>query len=441
QCRNLITLAIETSCDDTAVAILEKHGANTSPRPPQRATLHFNEKLTSNNTIYKGIHPLVALESHQRNLAVLVNQALARLPSADLDDGRDPVFSTGRTVSVHNAKSGKMESRKCPDFISVTRGPGMRSNLATGLDMAKGLAVAWQIPIVGVHHMQAHALTPRLMSALEAEYSSDDHSSPAFPFLSLLVSGGHTLLVHSERLTEHRVLADSDMAVGSAIDKIARLVLPPEIISSSLSTMYGAVLERFAFPNGLSYDYAPPASKAVEDRRRGNELWPWSFSLPLNETSGGQKKYSMEFSFSGTVSAVERFMKYDQQSETVKSLRTEDVSYAERQALARESMRVCFEHLASRVTLALDSMKTPMSTLVVSGGVASNVFLRHILAEWLTVRGYPDVKLSCPPPALCTDNAAMIAWAGCEMYEQGWRSDLGITARRKWPLGPSNSGG
>lgn len=438
QLRGLLTLGIETSCDDTAVVILEKHDELDSSGLARQAVLYFDEKVTSNNAIYKGIHPLVALESHQKNLSGLVNRALAYLPPAATNNASHEV-SSFTIVPIRNHISGIIEWRRRPDFISVTRGPGMRSNLATGLDTAKGLAVAWQIPLLGIHHMQAHALTPRLVKALDTKPNHSANASPAFPFLSLLVSGGHTLLLHSEGLTEHRILADSDMAVGSAIDKIARLLLPTEIIDSSSSSMYGAVLERFAFPEGVSYDYEPPATKAAEDVRRPDHPWPWSFSRPLNETGGGQKKYSMEFSFSGTVSAVERFLKYDQQPGIIKSPRTEAVSDTERRVLAREAMRVCFEHLASRVTLALDALQSPISTLVVSGGVASNAFLRRILKSWLAVRGYPNVNLSCPPPALCTDNAAMIAWAGCEMYEQGWRSEMSITARRKWALGPSGT--
>ncbi len=155
-CRDLVTLAIETSCDDTCVAIVEKNSRG--------AHLLFNEKITSNNARFRGIHPIVALEGHEEKLAGLIEKSLAFLPS----NGGAPR----------------------PDFVSVTRGPGMRSNLNTGLFTAKGLAVAWRVPLVGVHHMQAHALTPRLVSAI-----SDAKITPDFPFLSVLVSGGHTLLV------------------------------------------------------------------------------------------------------------------------------------------------------------------------------------------------------------------------------------------------------
>ena len=128
--RPLITLAIETSCDDTSVAILEHRDRSRFPR----AVLHFHKKITSNSSVYQGIHPIVSLESHQESLATLINEAIQELPSADFHEGDDAI-----------AVANQAWRKRKPDFISVTRGPGMRSNLFTGLDTAKGLAVAWQV--------------------------------------------------------------------------------------------------------------------------------------------------------------------------------------------------------------------------------------------------------------------------------------------------------
>lgn len=129
--RALMTLAIESSCDDTSVAVLEK----TSQDEQTAAKLHFHKKVTSDNTIFQGVHPLVSLYSHQKNLARLVNEAIAHLP-----------FKEGSQTTREAAPSFvNLSARRLPDFISVTRGPGMRSNLSTGLDTAKGLAVAWQV--------------------------------------------------------------------------------------------------------------------------------------------------------------------------------------------------------------------------------------------------------------------------------------------------------
>lgn len=126
--RALVTLAIETSCDDTSVAILEKKDAKTVQPGQPSAVLHFHKKITSDNTTYHGVHPLVSLESHQGALAGLINEAVQYLPS----------------ITGGNESKQEWVLRR-PDFISVTRGPGMRSNLSTGLDTAKGLAVAWQV--------------------------------------------------------------------------------------------------------------------------------------------------------------------------------------------------------------------------------------------------------------------------------------------------------
>lgn len=393
--RNLLTLAIETSCDDTSVAILQKSN-DAAPR----TQLHFHEKVTANNSAHGGIHPIVSLESHQENLAVLISKALHVLPG------------TGSSK---------------PDFISVTRGPGMRSSLTTGLDTAKGLAVAWQIPLVGVNHMQAHALTPRLVSALSR---SSPNPAPAFPFLSLLVSGGHTLLVHSRELADHAILATTtDIAIGDCIDKIARLVLRPDVLKEGGDIMYGSHLERFAFPNGSAdYEYTAPTTRAQEIARKATR-WGWSLVPPLAETRSGSRNKAMEFTFSGLGSAVKRICEGK-----------EEMDDEERRELARESMRLAFEHLASRVGWALRNLKQQGSgvrTLVVSGGVASNAFLRTVLGSFLTARGFQDVKLTFPPVELCTDNAAMIAWTGMEMYENGWVSDLTCRALRKWSIDPN----
>ena len=391
------------------------------------AKLHFHEKITADNSKFQGIHPMIALDSHQVNLGKLVHRALEYLPS-EYEDNEGP--NDTKTISIRHFSSQLEVLKRMPDFVSVTRGPGMRSSLSTGVDTAKGLAIAWQVPLVGVNHMQAHALTPRLVSALE---TSKDPIEPTFPFLSLLVSGGHTLLVHSTSIASHPILATTaDIAIGDCLDKCARHILPPDLLDTTKHTMYGRLLEAFAFPSGADYEYNPPSSRTEELARKSTK-WNWSFGVPLAEARSGRKSRSMEFSFTGTGSAVARIMKQ----------RTEEggMEEEERREIAKETMRVVFEHLASRVVTALQTMQRkaaePMvNTLVVSGGVASNGFLKHVLRSVLDVRGFSQIELSFPPPALCTDNAAMIAWAGMEMYEAGWESDLGIQAVRKWSIDP-----
>jgi N6-L-threonylcarbamoyladenine synthase len=137
--RRLMTLAIETSCDDTSVAIVEKSAGNEPPS----ARLYFHKKITANNAEYQGVHPLVSLRSHQENLADLVSEAIYHLPPKDCSHDSGP--EAGSVKEEEHQESTDVATKRLPDFISVTRGPGMRSNLFTGLDTAKGLAVAWQV--------------------------------------------------------------------------------------------------------------------------------------------------------------------------------------------------------------------------------------------------------------------------------------------------------
>ncbi|WYZ34930.1 hypothetical protein EsH8_I_001206 [Colletotrichum jinshuiense] len=435
QRRNLLTLAIETSCDDTCVAILSKEPASG------RATLHFNRKITSDSTAYGGVYPPVALRSHDASLATLVAESLSSLPPADAAAAQDDGASGNGTITVAGVP------RQKPTFITVTRGPGMSANLASGLATAKGLATAWQIPLLAVNHMQAHALTPRLVSALDRPGDGRE-AQPEFPFLTLLVSGGHTQLVHSQSLTSHRILASSNnIAVGDALDKAARHILPPDLIASHGDVMYGALLERFAFPDSFpsspaapghersdyDYEYTPP-------RRRADEIatyaspYSWTLTPPLSASR------ALAYDFNGLGSEIRKIAS----SGGGGGGGGDGMPLEERRVLARAAMRLLFEHLASRVFLALSAepeLKDTLRTLVVSGGVASNRFLMHVLRSVLDARGFAHVGLTAPPPALCTDNAAMIAWTGMEMYEAGWESDLSVHPERKWSIDPASEEG
>lgn len=151
QRRGLITLGIETSCDDTCVTVLQTKGDGTR----QTAYLITNDRVTCANKHHQGIHPVEAVESHTRNLPVLLNRALEN------------------------------HFKPPPDLIAVTRGPGMKSCLNVGISFAKGLSVAWGVPLIGVHHMQAHALTPHLEAAIARGHNIDAHE-PQYPFLTLL---------------------------------------------------------------------------------------------------------------------------------------------------------------------------------------------------------------------------------------------------------------
>jgi N6-L-threonylcarbamoyladenine synthase len=338
------------------VAVLEKHHAKpTTPATEYRATLHFHEKVTADNIRFRGIHPEIAYGSHQSNLALLVGTALKHLPlsSGHIDEATDrAAIQTG----THHP------DRKKLDFISVTRGPGIRGCLTTGLDTAKGLATAFQIPLLAVNHMQAHALTPRLVSALQGKHG--ETTVPEFPFMSLLVSGGHTMLVHSKSLNDHKILASTiDIAIGDFLDKAARDVVPEAVLSEGGDIMFGRLLEKFVFPHGVSdHNYVAPTTRRPEVSR---------LAPPMHQEG---RRASMKFSFAGLGTAVRNQVQSP----------TGDISLCDRISIGRDAMRVAFEHLASRVIMALESLNTsvgplePISTLVVSGGVASNKFLRTV---------------------------------------------------------------
>nr|POE65717.1 trna n6-adenosine threonylcarbamoyltransferase, mitochondrial [Quercus suber] len=288
--------------------------------------------------------------------------------------------------------------------------------------------------------MQAHALTPRLMHAsqnhetlVEASWTSHQ---PSFPFLTVLASGGHTMLIASEGLTTHSILAETqDIALGDFLDKSARKILPPEYLKAP----FGKALEQFAFPEvseqGSDYGYVAPARRQEELDRRESK-WGWSLPPPLSE-SHGRAKHSrrMMYSFAGLQSCIERIVQ--SKLNIVDTSSSSELGNEERRFLAREAQRVSFEHLASRIMLYLKSAhEWHGNTIVVSGGVASNKFLRHVLRKFLDARGYGHITLSFPPIELCTDNALMIAWAGIEMYEAGYRTSLDVGPIRKWSLDP-----
>lgn len=361
--------------DDTGVAILEKHGAchqtdefDVAPNTKFGAILHFNQKHTADNSKFRGIHPVQSMRSHQEHLAALIDSALPSLPNA-LPLSNAIEERSSKQFPIRCLKSGKWIWKRKPDFVSVTRGPGMISSLDVGLNTAKGLALAWQIPLLGVNHMQSHALTPRLVSALDQQ-NSHSASYPKFPFLSLLVSGGHTLLLYSKSIIDHAVLASTcDIAIGDALDKIARVVCPDVLLQSPGEIMYGRLLEQFAFPNGeVDHQYVPPATRG-EELASNITQWGWNLPVPFAMTSSGAKTRLMKFSFTGLDSKVRKIC----------TERGDIMVHEERLQLAREAMRVAFEHLASRVALALDALgssRDVVDTLVVSGGVASNSYLK-----------------------------------------------------------------
>ncbi|PHH63024.1 hypothetical protein CDD81_6355 [Ophiocordyceps australis] len=406
--RHHVTLAIETSCDDTGVAVLRQgrggHKVQTE--------LLFNEREASDNRAFGGVNPRVAVQAHNERLALLVKRALAALAEAK-DEAQDDAQDEAQDDAQDDAKAANSPPRRRPDLVAATRGPGIASNLSVGLNMAKGLAVAWDVPFAAVHHMQAHALTPRLAHALGLGPPAD------FPFASLLVSGGHTQLVLSSSLTHHRVIASTaDIAVGNLLDQTARVILPPDLLAASPDVMYGRQLDAFAFasPHDMAC-LSLPLTRADELAATPTG-YSWSLPVPLCQTR------RLAFSFAAIHSAVHR-------------IAHAAMPLQERRALARHTLLTAFQHIASRLCIALDDdaeLRSAATRLVLSGGVAANSFLAHVLRSTLDARRHSHVGLLVSPPALCTDNAAMIAWTALEMYQAGWLSHLSAIPLPRWSM-------
>ncbi|KAL1411881.1 Mitochondrial tRNAs modification protein [Vanrija albida] len=357
--RPLTVLGLESSADDACAAVV------TSDRRILSSVVRKQHHI---NAQFGGIQPREAHEAHIRTMPGVIAEALD-------------------TAGVRMADV---------DAVAYTRGPGMFGCLSVGVNSARAIAAASGVPAVGVHHMQAHALTVLLT----------EESPPAFPFLTLLVSGGHSILVLAERLGSYRILLDTlDNAVGQTIDKVARLLRLPHSHAAGL----GPVLERYAAAPPLPpYDAAPlePAT------------------LPLGRERAGEAALS----FSGLYPDF-----------LVRSLYPDIDGSAPPEAMQREVARVfqtgSFDHLAAKIRLVMRRLETPVNGLVVSGGVGSNLALRERLRTMLDEVGDTPVPLYYPPVSLCTDNAAMIAWVGILRLEAGLRREpLDLEIRKQWSL-------
>ncbi len=366
-------LAIETSCDETAVTILEAQGGESSA-----SFRILGNALLSQIDIHRefgGVYPAVAKREHAKNL---VPQLFAALSQAGL------VSENASTVPEHLSEELKtllarepelfealiafLGSYDIPDIdaIAVTHGPGLEPALWVGVNFARALAKAWDKPVVGVDHMEGH-----LLSALAISDANDANAfsiaNVALPVLGLLISGGHTELVSMDSWLSYRLIGRTkDDAVGEAFDKVARML-------------------------GLPYPGGPEVSKLAEQARaRGNASLP---SLPrpmLNDQT-------CDFSFSGLKTAVLYLVKDRELSETEK----EEVSHAFEEAVG--------DVLFGKASRAL--LETGAQTIVLGGGVSANTHMQRVFRE-RTAQEHPEVSLRIPEFRFTTDNAIMIAIAG-----------------------------
>lgn len=329
-------LGIESSCDETAVAVYDEIDGLLSHRLYSQVAMH---------QAYGGVVPELASRDHVLRLLPLVREALAE------------------------ARSDK----ESIDGIAYTAGPGLIGALLVGAGFATALGVAWRKPALGIHHLEGHLLAPLL-----------EPKPPAFPFLALLVSGGHTQLVDVAALGEYRIVGETlDDAAGEAFDKTAKLL-------------------------GLPY----PGGAALATLAEGGRSGQFVFPKPMLDRPG------LDFSFSGLKTAA------------LVALRGRDLLGTIRADIAQGFQEAVVETLAEKCRRAL--VQTGHKRLVVAGGVGANRRLRERLAAVVLALS-ADVYF--PRTEFCTDNGAMIALAGCLRLKSGLRSGLGMSARANWELG------
>ncbi|SPY33856.1 tRNA (adenosine(37)-N6)-threonylcarbamoyltransferase complex transferase subunit TsaD [Pasteurella canis] len=333
-------LGIETSCDETGVAIYDDEKGLVANQLYTQVALHAD---------YGGVVPELASRDHIRKTAPLIQAALeeANLNAEDIDG------------------------------IAYTAGPGLVGALLVGSTIARSLAYAWNLPAIGVHHMEGHLLAPML-----------EENAPCFPFIALLVSGGHTQLVKVDAVGQYQLLGESiDDAAGEAFDKTAKLL--------GLDYPGGAALSRLA-------------QKGNPDR--------FIFPRPMTDRPG------LDFSFSGlkTFAANTISQVIQQESELTEQTKA-DIAYAFQQAVV--------ETLAIKCRRALK--ETGLTRLVIAGGVSANKQLRQHLSELMRQL---NGEVFYPQPQFCTDNGAMIAYAGLLRLKQGEQQDLAIEVKPRWPM-------
>jgi len=342
----MLVLGIETSCDETGVALFELLGSNGAWRSGLLAqALHSQVQMHAE---YGGVVPELASRDHIRRLLPVTRQVLA---------------AAGRRVDDL-------------DGIAYTQGPGLAGALLVGASIATGLAYALGIPVVGIHHLEGHLLSPLL---------SED--PPSFPFVALLVSGGHTQLMRVAGVGRYELLGETvDDAAGEAFDKTAQLL-------------------------GLGYPGGPAVSRLAQRGRRDR------FKLPRPMLSSGD----LNFSFSGLKTAVLTMAR----QQPLEEQSCADIALAFQEAMV--------DVLTAKSLAALE--KTGLDTLVVAGGVGANQQLRDQLSTLATASGY---RVYYPEPSLCTDNGAMIAFAGALRLVHGQPGGettvRGFTVRPRWDL-------
>lgn len=332
-------LGIETSCDETGIAVYDsEHGL-------QAQVLYSQIEL---HKAYGGVVPELASRDHIRKILPLIDQVLAQLAPEQ------------QTI----------------DAIAYTAGPGLMGALMVGAAVGRSLAYGWGIPAIGVHHMEGHLLAPML-----------EDKTPEFPFVALLVSGGHTQLVSVRAIGEYELLGESlDDAAGEAFDKVAKML-------------------------GLAYPGGPNVAKVALT----GDATRFDFPRPMTTKPG------LDFSFSGLKTYT---------LNTVAKCRQEgDLSEQDKADIAAGFEMAAADTLSLKCRRAL--RQTGFKSLVIAGGVSANRILRQRL-ELMVAK--EKASLFYARPEFCTDNGAMIAYAGCQRLLAGQTQDLSLELKPRWPM-------
>ncbi len=353
----MIVLAIETSCDETAVAIVDDRKNILSNLIISQIDIHKE---------FGGVVPEIAARSHIDVIEELLKKAL-------------------------NEASLNLKEI---DGIAVTSGPGLIGGLIVGVMFAKSLSLVLKKPLIAINHLEGHILTPFLTSDLE------------FPFLTLLVSGGHCQILHASQFGQYQLIGQTiDDALGECFDKVAQMI---------------------------GEDY-PGGPKIESLAKSGNEN---RFKLPRPLVIGDlEKKNIYNFSFSGLKTSIRRLIEkltqepYSKQSCDLLSTQDKVDICASFQKTVSDVIINRLNNVISGFAFEDNNNKT--TRLVLSGGVAANKYINNRLQSWCDEN---EMTLYSPDLKLCTDNAAMIAWAGIKRLKNDYISDLNFKPRAKWPL-------
>ncbi|XP_057807378.1 probable tRNA N6-adenosine threonylcarbamoyltransferase, mitochondrial isoform X2 [Salvia miltiorrhiza] len=423
QDEELVVLGIETSCDDTAAAVVRSNGEILSQVVSSQADLLVR---------YGGVAPKMAEEAH----SLVIDQVKVRSDHSHMNDlytssthavdiSRGRLFSfypccvyvcvcvcvcVLYTLYIFGALSSQvvqeaLDKAKLTEedlsAVAVTIGPGLSLCLRVGVRKARKLAGAYTLPIIGVHHMEAHALVARLVQ-----------SELQFPFMAFLISGGHNLLVLARDLGHYIQLGTTiDDAIGEAYDKTAKW---------------------------LGLDMRKSGGPAVEELAREGDENSIKFKVPMKQHK------DCNFSYAGLKTQVRMAIESKNIDAAVHVASASEEDRKARADIAASFQRVAVLHLEEKCERAIEwalEMEPSMKHLVVSGGVASNQYVRSRLIKIVEKKG---LQLVCPPPSLCTDNGVMIAWAGIEHFRMGRYDppppacepeDAVLDLRPRWPLG------